>query len=89
MYFYEMIIIEPICGWNEYCYFFTDKHFPVRSKKNCKPIPDKLRILIEDRECWISEIKVINVFQYFYRKYFKKKASFLFGYRYNWEREKI
>jgi len=87
MYFYEVKCIEPICGWNVYFLVMTNQ--PIRSKKNVKPLPDKLRILIEDRDYWISEIKIINVFQYIWRKYLRPKSNFYLGYRCDWELEEI
>ena len=82
---YELITIEPINGFNHYYYFHTWQ--TVRSCKIQKPMPDKMRLLILDREETPISVKLIMPWTYFYRKYIKK--YFAFGEKIKWEKEKI
>ena len=87
MYFFQLVTLEPICGFHEY-YFFTGfgKRCP-RSLKLDNKYPTKLRLLIEDREETPFTLECIDFFTYIYRKYIKKRGSFLWGERVNWEKE--
>ena len=89
MYFFQLVTLEPICGFHEY-YFFAafGKRCP-RSTKLDNKYPDKLRILIEDREETPFTLECIDFFTYIYRKYIKKRGSFLWGERVNWEKEEL
>lgn len=80
---YELKTIEPLTGIMKYYYFYTWR--TVRTCKLQKPIPDKMRILIEDREEELIEINLLNPITYFYRKYIK--VYFTGGERVNWEKE--
>ena len=50
MYFFELVTLEPICGYSCYYYFATGKHNAPRSLEMTNKYSDKLRLLIEDRE---------------------------------------
>ena len=89
MYFFELVTLEPICGFHEYYYFMAfGKHCP-RSTKLDNHYPDKLRMLIEDREETPFTLNCIDVFTYIYRKYIKRRGRFLWGERVNWEKEEL
>lgn len=85
---YELITIEPICGFYHY-YYFTTWQTVRNSKKLAKPIPDKMRILIDDRYETLIDTRLIDPLKWIYRKYFKKRASFHLGQRIDWEKEEI
>ena len=89
MYFFQLITLEPIGGFYEY-YFFTafGKRCP-RSTKLDNNYPDKLRLLIEDREETPFTLECIDFFTYVYRKYIKRRGRFLWGERVNWEKEEL
>lgn len=82
---YELITIEPINEFNHYYYFYTWQ--TVRSCKIQKPMPDKMRLLILDREETPISVRLIWPWTYIYRKYFKQ--NFAYGRRIKWEKEKI
>lgn len=89
MYFFQLVTLEPVCGFHRY-YFFTafGKHCP-RSIKLDNSYPDKLRLLIEDGEEIPFTLECISFFAYIYRKYIKQRGHFSFGYRVNWEKEEL
>lgn len=89
MYFFEFVTLEPICGFHEYYYFMTFGKRCPRSTKLDNHYPDKLRILVEDREETPFTLNCIDVFTYIYRKYIKKRGRFLWGERVNWEKEEL
>lgn len=85
---YELRTIDPINGNTLYYYFSTWQTIR-NAKKLAKPIPDKIRILVEDREESLVTVELIDPLKYFYRKFLKNPYSFWFGYRVNWEKEEI
>lgn len=89
MYFFELVTLEPIAGFHEY-YYFTGigAHCP-HSLKLDNNYPDKLRLLIEDREETPFRLNCIDLSTYLYRKYIKKGGRFLFGERVDWEKEEL
>lgn len=80
---YELITTEPINGFNHYYYFHTWQ--TVRSCEIQRPMPDKMRLLILNREETPISVKLITPWTYIYRKYIKK--HFIFGRRIKWEKE--
>lgn len=89
MYFFELVTLEPICGYSCYYYFATGTHNAPRSLKMTNKYPDGLRLLIEDREETPVALECIDFFTYIYRKFIKNKHAFMFGYRVNWEKEEL
>lgn len=78
-------------GFVVYYYFYSPRA-PRNPKAALKSgyAPDKMRLLIEEREDEPFAIRFVhNPFEYFYLKYFKKAATFLFGYRLNWEKKEL
>lgn len=89
MYFFQLVTLEPVCGFHKYYYFIgTGTHCP-RSLKLDNNYPDKLRILIEDGEETPFTLECIGFFTYIYRKYIKKSGRFLWGERVNWEKKEL
>ncbi len=89
MYFFQLVTLDPTCGSHKYYYFMpTGAHCP-RSLKLDNNYPDKLRLLIEDREETPFTLECIDFFTYFYRKHIKQRESFSFGERVNWEKEEL
>lgn len=75
------------CDFLNYVYFKADIFSDYIGKYNCNPIPEHLRLVVQDQDLVYVKGERINFFQYIYRKYIKK--VFPFGYRLNWEKEKI
>ena len=87
LYFYE---IKCDCEYDEwYRYLYVTSRFALRSAKEAttNKIPEKARLLIEDRYLHPTQVRVMNAFEYLYCKYLKKR--FHFGERLNWEKEKL
>lgn len=89
MYFFELVTLEPICGFHEYYYFMAFGKCCPRSTKLDNHYPNKLRMLIEDREETPFTLNCIDFFTYIYRKYIKQRGRFLWGERVNWEKEEL
>ena len=89
MYFFELVTLEPICGFHEYYYFMAFGKRCPRSIKLDNHYPNKLRMLIEDREETPFTLNCIDFFTYIYRKYIKQRGRFLWGERVNWEKEEL
>lgn len=86
--FYELKCMDKM-GFYTYYYFYSYR-VPRTSKTalNNGYAPDAMRIVIDDREENPIEIRFIhNIFEYIYKKYFKKTGTFHLGYRVNWEKE--
>ena len=49
--------------------------------------PDAMRLVVDDREESPIEIRFIDMFEYIYKKYFKKARTFRLGYRVDWKKE--
>jgi hypothetical protein len=87
MYFFQLVTLEPICGFHKYYYFMATGGRCPRFIKLDSNYPDKLRLLVEDREETPLTLECIDFFTYLYRKYIKK--CFLWGERVNWEKEEL
>lgn len=86
--FYELKGKDKL-GFYTYYYFYSP-----RTPRNPKTAlqrgyaPDALRIVIDDRYESPIEIRFMhNIFEYIYKKYFKKAGTFRLGYRVDWEKE--
>lgn len=86
--FYELKCMNEM-GFYTYYYFYSPcviHNF--KTALNCGCAPDAMRIVVDDREESPIEIRFIhNVFEYIYKKYFKKAGTFRLGYRVDWEKE--
>lgn len=86
--FYELTCIDSQ-GFFTYYYFYS--HRAIRNLKvvlNSGYAPDGMRLIVDDREENPVTIRFIhNIFEYIYLKYFKKRRTFIFGYRVDWEKE--
>lgn len=86
--FYEMKCMDDF-GFYTYYYFYSPR--AIRNPKSALKYgyaPDSLRLLIDDREESPIEICFMhNIFEYIYKKYFKKAGTFHLGYRVNWKKE--
>lgn len=71
--------------WNGY--FYVNARRPLRKVQDIDAyhVPDGARLIIDDNSWEPVEITNLSIFQYIYRKYFKR--YFRFGYRVNWEKE--
>ena len=85
---YELITMEPVSGYYHYYYFCTWGQ-AVRSTKMQRPIPEKIRLLVDDRYETPIRITILSPLQYLYRKYLKKGWTFSWGYRIHWEKEEL
>jgi hypothetical protein len=86
--FYELKGMDKM-GFYTYYYFYSP-----RTPRNPKTAlqngyaPDAMRIVFDDRYESPIEIKFMhNIFEYIYKKYFKKAGTFRLGYRVDWEKE--
>lgn len=85
--YYELTTIN-FNDTHHYYYFYSPR--AIRNPKsalNYGCAPDAVRLLIQDKEETPVHVAFISPFNYFYRKYFKKRRSFIFGYRCDWEKE--
>lgn len=88
MYFFEFVTLEPICGNHHYYYFTsTGARCPQSAELN-NQYPDKLRLLVEDREEIPFTLHCIDFFTYIYRKYVNSVYRPL-GCRVDWEKEEL
>lgn len=86
--FYELKCMD-VMGFYTYYYFYSP-HAIRNSKTALKRgyTPDGMRIVVDDREEHPIEIRFMhNIFEYIYKKYFKKAGTFRLGYRVDWEKE--
>lgn len=86
--FYELKCLDDL-GFYTYYYFYSPR--AIRNPKMALDngyAPDALRILIDDRGEGVCQIRFVhNIFEYLYKKYFKKAGTFRLGYRVDWEKE--
>lgn len=85
--FYELVCLD-FCGFETYYYFYSPR--AIRDPKkalNNGYAPDGMRLVVDDREECPLTIRPVNIFEYFYKKYYKKAGTFRWGYRVNWEKE--
>ena len=86
--FYELKCKDDLQFYTYY-YFYSPR--TIRNPKMALDrgcAPDALRLLIDDRNEGVSQIRVVhNIFEYLYKKYFKKAGTFRLGYRVDWEKE--
>ena len=86
--FYELTCIDSM-GFYTYYYFYSPRH-PRNPKSALRHGygPDAMRFIINDREESPVELRFMNnIFEYIYKKYFKKAGTFNLGYRVDWEKE--
>ena len=85
--FYELKCMDKM-GFYTYYYFYSPRAI-------CNPkvalkrgyASDAMRLVVDDREESPIEIRFIDMFEYIYKKYFKKAGTFRLGYRVDWEKE--
>ena len=86
--FYELECVDWF-GFSTYYYFYSPceiRDLKMVLNRGCAP--DAMRIVVDDREEKPIKIRSIhNIFEYIYKKYFKKAETFRMGYRVNWEKE--
>ena len=86
--FYELTCVD-FQGFFTYYYFYSPR--TIRNLKvalNNGYAPDRVRLIIDDGEESPVTIRFMhNIFEYIYLKYFKKRRTFIFGYRVDWEKE--
>lgn len=86
--FYELECVDWF-GFSTYYYFYSPR--AIRNPKmalNRGYASDAMRLVIDDREEKPIKIRSIhNIFEYIYKKYFKKAGTFRMGYRVDWEKE--
>jgi len=86
--FYELKCMDGM-GFYTYYYFYSPR--AIRNPKmalNRGYVSDAMRLVVDDREESPIEIRFMhNIFEYIYKKYFKKAGTFRLGYRVNWEKE--
>lgn len=87
--FYELKCMDWL-GYYTYYYFYSPR--AIRNPKMALKrgyAPDAMRIVVDDRyEEEPVEIRFMhNIFEYIYKKYFKKAGTFRLGYRVDWEKE--
>ena len=77
-------------GFYTYYYFYSPR--AIRNPKialNHGYASDAMRLVIDDREEKPIEIRFVhNIFEYVYKKYFKKARTFKLGYRVDWKKER-
>lgn len=89
MYFFQLVTLESICESYRYYYFMAVGACCPRSLKLDNNYPDKLRLLIGDREETPFTLERIGFFTYIYRKYIKRHGRFPWGERVEWEKEEL
>lgn len=86
--FYELKCLDRT-GFYTYYYFYSPR--AIRNPKialNNGYASDAMRFVVDNREENPIEIRFVhNVFEYIYKKYFKKAGTFRLGYRVDWEKE--
>ena len=87
--FLEATYLDDYSGYYIYVYFQANRFSDYIGKYNSNSIPKRLRLVVSDQELKYMRGKRINFFQYVYRKYIKAPNNFPFGYRLNWEKEKV
>ena len=84
--FYELKCMDRM-GFYTYYYFYSPR--AIRNPKmalNRGYASDDMRLVVDDREERPIEIRFMhNIFEYIYKKYFKKGGTFNLGYRVDWE----
>lgn len=81
MYFYKITTLDSFGFPLNY---FITTNSPVRRAANVDPIPEKVRLLIDDRYETIRDVKYLAPLTYLYKKFIQRNPS-----RVNWEKEKI
>lgn len=61
--------------------YFVYSYFPISTLENHNPIPNKVRILIDDNYERIFQIEELNPLEYLYYKYIKHDPT-----KVNWEK---
>ena len=87
-YFYEIITLERDLGYQQAYYVYTI--FPIQNLTNTSPIPDKVRLIIEDREERIIRINRLSFWKWIYLKYIHHNWIHpMYCFRVDWEKEEI
>lgn len=86
---YEIKALDWTGQWYEYYYCLCRSTLDSVQMAKTNAIPDKCRLVMDDRDAMPVEVNRISLIKYIYRKYFKKGHKFHFGYKVNWEKEKI
>ena len=81
MYFYKIITLNAFGFPLNY---FITTNSPIRKAENINPIPEKVRLLIDDRHETIVYVTHLMPRAYFYEKFIKYNPS-----RVKWEKEKF
>ena len=81
MYFYKITTLD---AFGFYLNYFVTTNSPIRKAANLNPIPEKVRLLIDDRYETVRDVKYLAPLTYFYKKFIQRNPS-----RVNWEKEKI
>lgn len=86
--FYELECVDWF-DFSTYYYFYSPREIRnLKAALNHGCAPDAMRLVIDDREEKPIKIRSIhNIFEYIYKKYFKKAGTFRMGYRVDWEKE--
>ena len=86
--FYELECVDWF-GFSTYYYFYSSREIrDIKTALNRGYAPDAIRIVVDDREEKPIKIRSMhNIFEYIYKKYFKKAGTFRMGYRVDWEKE--
>ena len=86
--FYELECMDGF-GFGTYYYFYSPRVIcSLKTALNYGNAPKAMIIVIDDREEMPIKIRSIhNIFEYIYKKYFKKAGTFRMGYRVDWEKE--
>ena len=81
MYFYKITTLD---AFGFHLNYFVTTNSPIRKAANLNPIPEKVRLLIDDRYETVRDVKYLAPLTYFYKKFIQRNPS-----RVNWEKEKI
>ena len=86
--FYELECVDWF-DFSTYYYFYSPRVIcSLKTALNYGNAPRAMIIVIDDREEKPIKIRSIhNIFEYIYKKYFKKAGTFRMGYRVDWEKE--
>lgn len=81
MYFYKVTTLNAFGFTLNY---FITTNSPIRKAASINPIPEKVRLIIDDRYETIRNVKILTPLNYFYEKFIQRNPS-----RVNWEKEEI
>lgn len=84
---YEIKCTDYTGMWFEYYYCHATGRLNEYKRVLTNAVPDKVRLVIDDRYSDVTTISRLNPISFLYRKYIKRR--FHWGRRINWEKEKI